>query len=273
MSSPLNFDLMFLYCLVGIYWMLRHWFREIMGWMHQSIWYFLQQSLSAFSLSLCLFLSMSIDVTFIKLFDMQMTKSAYLKTTRGQVSTRARVVCFDFLNYDSDDEIMILWVFVAGDLYHISKLFTELVISEQVLNKRTAYYVGRKKNLFSFVLKVNRVIYYDYINNNRSWTDTNSCLCWCGFRLNKTFSAIAFNLKSILHAYCDPLLIIPQLKASDNRSNYFKMEMTFLAFFSVWEWVALLRSGVIKNYTAVKGLFSLAVKEKYPVSQLCWKCK
>jgi len=44
--------------------------------------------LFSFPLSLCLFLSMYINVAFIKLFDMQMTKSAYLKTTRGRLSTR-----------------------------------------------------------------------------------------------------------------------------------------------------------------------------------------
>lgn len=79
------------------------------------IWSFLPQSLSTFSfpLSLCLFLSVS-----LKLFDMQMTKSACLKTTRGRVSTQEQVVCFDFLNYDSDDEITILW-FSFHDVFFI----------------------------------------------------------------------------------------------------------------------------------------------------------
>lgn len=85
------------------------------------IWSFLPQSLSTFSfpLSLCLFLSVSINVTFIKLFDMQMTKSACLKTTRGRVRTQEHVVCFDFLNYDSDDQIMMLW-FSFRDMWSLS---------------------------------------------------------------------------------------------------------------------------------------------------------
>lgn len=90
------------------------------------------QSLSVFSflLSLCLFLSMSINVTFMKLFDMQMTKSACLKTTRGRVSTQEQVVCFDFLDYDSGDHNVA--PFMSCDFYHISLFFTGLAISEKI---------------------------------------------------------------------------------------------------------------------------------------------